>query len=80
MANALKKVQIAVQADPKDPENWILWALIMKTVGNYKSAEHKLQQALYNDPKNQTAINEWKILQGIIEMDKQVSIKQLEDY
>ena len=62
MANALKKVQKAVQVEPHDPENWILWALIMRTVGNYKSAEHKLKQAMKIAPKNQTAIAEMKIL------------------
>lgn len=35
MANAIKKIQRAVTIDPSDAENWIVWALIMRHVGNY---------------------------------------------
>ena len=35
MANAIKKIQRAVVIDASDAENWIVWALIMRRVGNY---------------------------------------------
>ena len=58
MANAIKKIQRAVTIDPSDAENWIVWALIMRHVGNYQSAKYKLDQALKLEPMNKTALSE----------------------
>ena len=58
MANAIKKIQRAVTIDPSDAENWIVWALITRHVGNYQSAKHKLNQALKLEPMNKTALSE----------------------
>ena len=41
MAKAIKKIKKAIQLDANDADNWIVWGLIMRTVGNYKSAMHK---------------------------------------
>ena len=52
MAKAIKQIKRAVQLDGKDPDNWIVWGLILRTVGNYKSAMHKFKQAEKLDPEN----------------------------
>lgn len=58
MAKAIKKIKKAIQLDPKDADNWIVWGLIMRTVGNYKSSVHKFNEALKLDPGNETAKQE----------------------
>ena len=55
MAKAIKKIKKAIQLDAKDADNWITWGLIMRTVGNYKSAMHKFHEALKLEPNNYTA-------------------------
>jgi Tfp pilus assembly protein PilF len=52
MTEAIKKIKRAIEYDPKDEENWVLWGLIMRTVGNYKSSLHKYKKALKINPNN----------------------------
>ncbi len=52
MAKAIKKIKKGVIVDPKDSDNWVTWGLIMRTVGSYKSACHKFEEALRIDPEN----------------------------
>ena len=52
----------------------------MKKVGNYKSAEHKFQQALKLEPKNTTAIYEMQMIKRIIHLDGQITLAHLENY
>ena len=59
---------------PQDADNWIVWGLILRTVGSYASAQHKYEQALRLDPENETAQFELDILLKIIALDKQISI------
>ena len=74
MAKAIKKIKRAVEFDPSDSDNWIVWGLILRTVGNYVSAQHKFEMALKLSPSNETALFELGILKQIMELDKQISI------
>ena len=69
-AKAIKKIKKAVQKNRKDPENWILWGLVLRTVGNYVSAKHKFNKAIKCEPGNQTAREELEIVERIMELDK----------
>jgi Tfp pilus assembly protein PilF len=62
MAKAIKKVKKGITSNPKEPDNWIIWGLILRTVGNYKSAEHKFLKALKIDKENETAKQELLIV------------------
>ena len=55
MSKAIKKIKKGIQKNPKDPDNWVVWGLIMRTVGNYQSAKHKFEKARKLDPTNETA-------------------------
>lgn len=55
MAKAIKKIKKSIALDNQDSDNWIVWGLIMRTCGNYTSAEHKFHQAIKLDPTNFTA-------------------------
>ena len=35
MAKAIKKIKRAIEVNPLDTDNWIVWGLIMRTVGSY---------------------------------------------
>lgn len=69
-AKAIKKIKKGVQKNPNDAENWIIWGLILRTVGNYISARHKFKKALKLDKDNETAKEEMAIVERIIELDK----------
>lgn len=69
-AKAIKKIKKGVQKNPSDPENWTIWGLILRTVGNYISARHKFKKALKLDRQNETAAEELTIVERIIELDK----------
>jgi tetratricopeptide (TPR) repeat protein len=69
-AKAIKKIKKGVQKNPLDAENWIIWGLILRTVGNYISAKHKFKKALKIDRENETAKEELAIVDRIIELDK----------
>jgi len=74
MAKAIKKIKKGIQKNPKDPDNWVVWGLILRTVGNYKSAKHKFQKALKLDSDNETARFEMDIVDRIIKLDEQISL------
>jgi len=52
MGKAIKKIQIGALVSPHSPDVWIIWGLILKTVGNYKLARGKFMKALEVDPGN----------------------------
>ena len=52
MAKAVEKIKMAVMYEPNDADNWVVWGLIMRTVGNFPSAKHKLTRALKLDPNH----------------------------
>ena len=59
---AIKKIRKRVIKEPNLAENWIVWGLILRTEGNYKSAQHKYMKALRLDSKNLTAIYEMELI------------------
>jgi len=69
MAKAVKKIKKSVEKYPRDPDNWIIWGLILCTAGNYASAKHKYKKALKLDKTNATALEELKRIEKIIELD-----------
>lgn len=73
---AFKKINLAVVEDPADVDSWLLWAMMLRTVGSYKQAQHKLDIAFKLDPDNATAQYEQQLLVGIMEMDAQLDIEQ----
>ena len=77
MAKAIKMIKKGVLLDPNDGDNWVIWGLIMRTVGSYKSALHKFEQALKLDRDNQTAKYEMELLQRIMVLDSQVTLEQV---
>lgn len=60
----------------KEPENWLVWGLILRKVGQYQSAQHKFNRALKIDPNNTTAKQELLLLSKIVELDSQISLEQ----
>jgi cytochrome c-type biogenesis protein CcmH/NrfG len=56
MAKAVKKIKKGIQKNPKDADNWIIWGVILRYHGNYKSAKHKFKKALKLAEDNKTAI------------------------
>lgn len=79
MAKAIKKIKKGVQLDPFDADNWIVWGLILRTSGNYKSALHKFKEALKLEPENKAAIFELQMLHRIIQLDGQISLDEIEN-
>ena len=35
MSKAIKKIKKGILLNPSDADNWIVWGLILRTVGNY---------------------------------------------
>jgi len=58
MSKAIEKVKQAIVYEPDDADNWLVWGLIMRTVGNYISAKHKFERALKLDPNNEAVLLE----------------------
>lgn len=77
MSKAIEKIKQAILYEPDDAENWIVWGLIMRTVGNYVSAKHKFERALKLEPENETAKFEMEILQAVMAMDDIISLDQV---
>ena len=72
LAKAVKKIKKAISIDPADPDNWIVWGLILRTVGINDSARHKFEQALERDPCNETAKFEIDVLDKIQMLDEEI--------
>ena len=47
---AFKKISKAVKEDPNDADGWILWAMMLRSVGQYVQANHKIEIALKLEP------------------------------
>lgn len=45
MSEAFKKITLATQLNPEDADCWIMWALMLRSIGNYVLAQHKLDVA-----------------------------------
>ena len=66
MEKSIQKIKEAVEISASDPENWIVWGLVMKKVGEYSSAMDKFKMAQKLDPKCAAASEEITILEKII--------------
>jgi cytochrome c-type biogenesis protein CcmH/NrfG len=55
MTKAVKKIKKGIQKNPKEADNWIMWGVILRYHGNYKSARHKFLKALRINAENETA-------------------------
>ena len=75
ITKAVKKIKKGIEIKPRDAENWIVWGIILRYHGNYKSSRHKFQKALKLDPQNQTAMQELHIINKIIELDSQIPLE-----
>ena len=58
---------------PDDAENWVVWGLIMRTVGNYQCAKSKFERALMLEPSNAAAKFELELLSDIQNLDNTIS-------
>jgi cytochrome c-type biogenesis protein CcmH/NrfG len=77
MSKAVKKIKKGIQQAPggaRDPDNWIIWGLILRYHGNYKSARHKFLKAIKVDPENITAKQELQMVDRIIQLDSEIPI------
>lgn len=75
MAKAVKKIKKSIEKarnGKKDPDNWIIWGLILRYNGNYKSARHKFLKALKVDTNSDTARQELAIIDRIIQLDAEI--------
>jgi Tfp pilus assembly protein PilF len=72
---AIKKIKKAVVHFPKDSQNWMVWGLIMRTVGNYASAQKKFEKAILLDADNSTAKGELEIVKRIISLDRIIPLE-----
>lgn len=80
MGRAVKKIKKGIQQfknGTKDPDNWIVWGLILRYNGNYKSARHKFVKALKVDPNNETAKHELAIIDRVIQLDSEIPLEQV---
>lgn len=76
-AKAIIQIKVAIDIAPYDAENWVVWGLIMRTVGNYESAKSKFERALMLDPANASAKFELELLADIEKLDKVISSDQM---
>lgn len=69
IVKAIKKIRKGVQKQPNNPECWIVWGMILRQAGKYKSAQHKFEKALKLDPRNETAKSELKLVKNMMHFD-----------
>ena len=48
----------------------MVWGLILRSAGKYKSAKHKFQKALKIDSEHETAKQELLLVENLIHFDK----------
>ena len=69
VVKAIKKIRKGVQKMPNNSECWIVWGLILRSAGKYKSAKHKFEKALKLNPKNETAKQELDLVNNLMHFD-----------
>ena len=72
-AKAITQIKVAIDVTPDDAENWVVWGLIMRTVGNYESAKSKFERAIMLEPTNAAAKFELDLLSDIQKLDNVIS-------
>lgn len=74
IAGAVKKIKKGLFKKPRDADNWVMWGVILKEHGSYRSSKHKFIKALKIDPHNQTASDELQMVEKAMELDKKITI------
>ena len=69
IVKAIKKIRKGVQKQPLNAECWIVWGLILRSAGKYKSARHKFEKAIKLNPKNETAKLELNLVNNLMHFD-----------
>jgi len=72
-----EKIKKGIQKHPTDPDNWIIWGVILRYHGSYQSAKHKFSKALKIDRNNETAKQELKAINRIIMLDNAIPIEAI---
>jgi len=75
--DAIKIIKKAILDNPKDSNNWMIWGLINRTVGNYKSAQIKFETALKLDPENDTAADELLLVKRIMKLEEMIPLEKV---
>ena len=70
VVKAIKKIRKGVQKQPTNCECWIVWGLILRSAGKYKSAKHKFEKALKLNSKNETAKMELDLVNNLMHFDE----------
>ena len=71
MTKAVKMIKKGIMKNhSRDPDDWIIWGVILRYHGNYQSARHKFLKALKIDKDNETARQELENIDKIIELDR----------
>ena len=70
VVKAIKKIRKGVQKQPKNSECWIVWGLILRSAGKYRSAKHKFEKALKLNSKNETAKSELDLVKNLMHFDE----------
>lgn len=74
---SIKKIKKAILDDPQESNNWLIWGLIMRTVGNYKSAQLKFETAMKLDPENFTAADELLLVKRIMKLEEMIPMEKV---
>jgi cytochrome c-type biogenesis protein CcmH/NrfG len=56
--DAILNIRRAIEINPKDPENWLMWGTVQKINGDFSSAKNKFEIALQMDPDHVLAREE----------------------
>ena len=70
VVKAIKKIRKGVQKQPNNEDNWVVWGLILRHAGRYKSAKHKFQKALKLNAQNETAKAELSLVLNLLHFDR----------
>ena len=70
VVKAIKKIRKGVQKQPRSGECWVVWGLILRSAGKYRSARHKFEKALKLNPRNETAKSELDLVKNLMHFDE----------
>jgi tetratricopeptide (TPR) repeat protein len=69
---ALKKIRKACSKYPKEPENWVMWGMILRHCGRYESALHKLKKAQRLAPDSLLVRSELDFVTALLQLDREL--------
>ena len=70
VVKAIKKIRKGVQKQPRSGECWVVWGLILRSAGKYRSARHKFEKALKLNSRNETAKSELDLVKNLMHFDE----------